>query len=265
MNAYLDYLTDGAMWSVGDPAAFPHRILEHLGYTGVALVLGFLIAFPVGVLIGHTGKGALLAINIGNAGRALPTLGVVLLVVSLAGVGLVAPLVALVLLAIPPILTATYAGVSTVTPSTVDAARGVGLTESQIAWRVEVPMALPIIIGGVRNAALQVISTATIMAYVGEGGLGRFLFDGMALQEYDQVVGGAVVLAVLAVLVDLLLALVQRLVVSPGVRPRAERRRRPVVPVPAGTAPAGTAPVGAAGTSSPIPATTVATSERSAP
>lgn len=258
MTAYLDYLGDAAMWSLSDPAAFPQRILQHVEYTGIALLLGFLIAFPLGVLIGHTGKGALLAINIGNAGRALPTLGVVLLVVSLVGVGLVAPLVALVLLAIPPILTATYAGVSTVAPSTVDAARGVGMTEAQIAWQVEVPMALPIIIGGVRNAALQVISTATIMAYVGEGGLGRFLFDGMALQEYDQVVGGAVVLAALAVLVDLLLALAQRVVVSPGVRPHAESRR----PLPQTLA---LAPVGAEGTRSTHPATPVVTSERSAP
>lgn len=223
----FSFLFDGARWSFADSDGFPARILEHLGYTVLALVLAFAVAFPLGLLIGHTGRGSFLAINAGNAGRALPTLGVLMLVVSLAGAGLLPVTIALVLLAIPPILTSTYAGIRGVSHDTVDAARGMGMTEPQIATRVELPNALPIIIGGVRNALLQVISTATIAAYVGLGGLGRYLFDGLALQDYPRVVAGCVLIAVLAVLVDLALAWAQRRVVSPGVDGRAATRRAP--------------------------------------
>ena len=222
----FSFLLDGANWVPGEPDGFPHRILEHLIYTGLAVLIAFLIAFPLGVLIGHTGRGAFLAINAGNAGRALPTLGVLMLVVALAGAGLVPAIVALVVLAIPPILTSTYAGMSSVDPATVDASRGVGMTGFQVATRVEVPDAMPIIFGGLRNATLQVVSTATIAAYVGLGGLGRYLFDGLALRDYPRVVAGAVLVAVLAVVLDLLLAAAQR---SAGVARcrRAGRARAP--------------------------------------
>lgn len=226
----LGFLLDSANWALSEPDGFPQRILEHLLYTGLAVLIAFPIAFPIGVLIGHTGRGAFLAINAGNAGRALPTLGVLMLVVALAGTGLAPAIVALVVLAIPPILTATYAGVNSVDPATVDAARGVGMTEFQIATRVEVPDALPVIFGGLRNATLQVVSTATIAAYVGLGGLGRFLFDGLALRDYPRVVAGAVLVAVLAVVLDLLLAAVQRALVSRGVDVRAERGSRRTPP-----------------------------------
>lgn len=222
----LDYLLDGSHWALADPDGFPRRILEHLEYTGLALLLGLLVAFPVGALIGHYNRGSFLAINAGNAGRALPTLGVLTLVVVLAGTGLAPVTVALVVLAVPSILTTTYAGFRSVDPAVVDAARGIGMTETQIALRVELPNAWPVILGGVRNAALQVVSTATIAAYVGLGGLGRYLFDGLATRDYPQVVAGSVVVAVLAVVVDLVLGAVQRLVVSPGVDGRAARPGR---------------------------------------
>ena len=212
----LDYLLDAAHWSLANADGFPQRILEHLGYTVLSLAIAAAIAFPIGLMIGHTGRGALVAINLGNAGRALPTLGVLMLALGLIGIGLVPVTIALVLLAIPPVLATTYAGIRSVPDETVDAARGVGMTEGQIAWRVEVPIALPIIIGGLRNAALQVVSTATIAAYVGLGGLGRYLFDGLATLQYDQVVAGAIVIAVLAVAIDLALAGTQRLLVSPA-------------------------------------------------
>ncbi|TDT32582.1 ABC transporter permease [Naumannella halotolerans] len=220
----LDYLLNPENWSLANSAGFPQRILEHLAYTGLALALAFAIAFPLGLWIGHTGRGAFLAINIGNAGRALPTLGVLMLALALVGIGLLPVTIALVVLAIPPILASTYAGIRAVPPTVVDAARGIGMTEPQIALRTELPIAAPIVIGGVRNAALQVISTATIAAYVGLGGLGRFLFDGLALRDYSRVVAGAVVLAVLAVVIDLLLAGAQRILVSPGVTGRQARR-----------------------------------------
>lgn len=229
----LDYLLDAANWSLSNPEGFPQRILEHLGYTTLALLIAAMIAFPIGLLIGHTGRGALIAINLGNAGRALPTLGVLMLALAVVGIGLVPVTIALVVLAIPPILATTYAGVRSVADETVDAARGVGMTEPQIAWRVEVPIALPIIIGGLRNATLQVISTATIAAYAGLGGLGRYLFDGLATLEYDQVVAGAIVIAALAVAIDLALAGTQRLLVSPGVGGRgADNRPTTVRPEP---------------------------------
>ena len=223
-DGIFSFLLDPANWSGSD--GLVNRTLEHLMYTVIAVVIAFVLAFPLGVLIGHTRKGAFLAINAGNAGRALPTLGVLMLVVSLVGAGLIPAIVALVILAIPPILTSTYAGVSAVDPATVDASRGVGMTESQIATRVEIPEALPIIFGGIRNATLQVVSTATIAAYVGLGGLGRYLFDGLALRDYPRVVAGAVLVAVLAVVLDLLLAALQRRLVSPGVDGRAERGPR---------------------------------------
>lgn len=223
-DGILSFLLDGANWSGNDGLVV--RSLEHLMYTGLAVAIAFVLAFPLGVLIGHTGKAAFLAINAGNAGRAAPTLGVLMLVVALAGVGLLPTTVALVILAIPPILTATYAGVDGVDPATVDAARGVGMTEQQIVTQVEVPEALPIIFGGIRNATLQVVSTATIAAYVGLGGLGRYLFDGLALRDYPRVVAGAILVAVLAVALDLLLAWLQRRLTSPGVDGRAERGPR---------------------------------------
>lgn len=221
----LSYLFAGAHWHWSDPDGFPSRILEHLGYTALSLLIALVIAVPLGLLIGHTGRGAFLAINLGNAGRALPTLGVVMLALAWTGLGLRPIIIALVVLAIPPLLTATYAGVQAVPRDVVDAAAGVGMTPTQIALRVELPNALPVVLGGVRSATLQVISTATIAAYIGLGGLGRYLFDGIAQFDYPQVVAGAVVLAVLAVVVDLLLLGAQRVLVSPGVDGRAARRR----------------------------------------
>ena len=220
-DSLLHYLFEADSWSWTNPDGFPHRVLEHLGYTAVSMLIALVIALPIGLLIGHTGRGSFLAISVGNAGRALPSLGVVVLALLLIGLGRAPVVVALVVLAIPPILTTTYAGVRAVSRATVDAARGVGMTEWQIVRSVEIPNALPIILGGIRNAALQVVSTATIAAYLGEGGLGRYLFDGLARRDYPLVVGGGVVLAVLAVLIDQLLALVQRAVVSPGVDGRA--------------------------------------------
>ncbi|MGH3360383.1 MAG: ABC transporter permease [Nocardioidaceae bacterium] len=233
-------LFDGAFWAVGNPDGFIARMLEHLQYTAIGVVIAFVLAFPLGVLIGHTNRGSLVAINAGNAGRALPTLGVLMLVVVMAGTGLLPVSVALVILAIPPILTTTYAGIHAVDPETVDAARGVGMREWQIALRVELPIAWPVVFGGIRNATLQVVSTATLAAYVGLGGLGRYLFDGLALRDYPRVFAGAFLVAVLAVVLDFVIGVVQRVAVSPGVDGRAVggRGRTPT---------AGAGPVGASG------------------
>lgn len=221
------FLVDGANWQPDNPDGITARLLEHLQYTGIALAIAAAIAIPVGLYIGHTGRFAFVAINAGNAGRALPTLGLLSLVVILIGIGLVPVIVALVVLAIPPLLTSTYAGLQSVDRATVDAARGQGMRERQVLLRTEVPIALPILMSGVRNATLQVVATATVAAYVALGGFGRFLVDGLAVREYAQVVAGAVLVAALAIVLDVLLAGAQRLVVSPGVSGRALTRSAP--------------------------------------
>ena len=214
------YLLDGSHWAWSSAGSIPHLLLAHVGYTAIALLIGFAIAFPVGLLIGHTGRGSFLAINAGNAGRSLPTLGLISLLVVLMGVGFTPVLVALVVLVIPPILTSTYAGLRSVDGNAVDAAKGMGMSGSQVLFRVEVPMALPVIFGGLRAAALQVVATATVAAYVGLSGLGRLLIDGLAVNDYGRVIAGAVVVAALAIVLDLLLGLLQRYAVSPGITGR---------------------------------------------
>jgi osmoprotectant transport system permease protein len=218
MTVLLEFLTDPAHWT--GSSGIPVRLLEHLWYTALTLLVATAVALPVGLLIGHTNRGAFLAINVGNAARSLPTLGVLIIVVLTTGIGLTPVLVALVALAIPPILTATYAGIRAVDPQVVDAARGMGMTARQVLFRAEVPVALPVIMSGVRSAALQVVATATIAAYVALGGLGRFVIDGLAVRSYGEMLAGAVLVALLAIAVDLVLAGVQRAVVSPGLTGR---------------------------------------------
>lgn len=235
------YLLDPANWDWGATGSIPHRLVEHLEFTALGLVIAAVIAIPIGLFIGHTNRGAFLAISIGNAGRSLPTFGLLSLIVTLIGLGQVPLILALVVLAVPPILTTTYAGLRAVDPAAVDAARGMGMRPLQILFRAEVPIALPLILSGVRSAALQVIATATVAAYVGLGGLGRLLVDGLSLNQYDRVFAGAVLVATLAIVIDLIGAVVQRLVVSPGVTGRATRsgKVRPTstsTPVSTGTA-----------------------------
>ncbi|MBU2670353.1 ABC transporter permease [Actinoplanes bogorensis] len=213
----LTYLFDPAHWDFST-GSIPQLIVSHLWYVLLALVLGTIIALPVGLFIGHTGRGSFIAINAGNAGRSLPTLGLLMLMVTLLGLGLLPVLIALTVLVIPPILTSAYAGLRTLDHSVVDAARGVGMRPMQVLFRVELPMALPVLMSGFRSAALQVVATATVAASVGLGGLGRLLIDGLAVNDYSRVLAGAIVVAVLAVLLDLILALAQRWIVSPGVR-----------------------------------------------
>lgn len=225
MTGVLEWLTDPANWTGG--AGVPVRLLEHVYYTLLTVVIAAAVAVPVGAYIGHTGRGALLVVGLANSLRALPTLGLLVLLVSFVGIGLRAPLIALVVLAIPPILAGTYAGVQAVDRAVVDAARGMGMGEREILLGVELPNALPLIIGGLRSATLQVISTATIAAYVSLGGLGRYIIDGLAVRDYAQMAGGSILLALLAVAADLALAGAQRAFVSPGLRTPRRARRRP--------------------------------------
>jgi osmoprotectant transport system permease protein len=211
------YLTDSFNWS--GPEGITARILQHIWYTVAALGLATAIALPVGLWIGHTRRGAFLAINMGNAARALPSLGLLMLAVLITDqIGFLPVLIALVALGIPPILTSTYAGLSGVDPATIDAARGMGMTGREILTKVEIPIALPLIISGLRGATLQIVSTATIAALVSLGGLGRYVVDGLKLRDFPQMFSGALLVALLAIALDLLFALVGRLTVSKGLR-----------------------------------------------
>jgi osmoprotectant transport system permease protein len=202
------WLTSGAQWSGSD--GIVHRLAEHLQYSLLATLIAAAIGLPLGLLIGHTGKGAFLAINLASFGRALPTVGLVVLVFLAGGLSMVPVYVALVALAVPAIVTNTYAGMTAVDPDVKDAARGQGMRGHQVLFQVELPLALPLIMTGLRLALIQVVATATIAAYVSFGGLGRYVFDGLAQRDLVQVLGGAVLVAVVAVVLDLLLSTLQR-------------------------------------------------------
>jgi len=201
----LSYLTTADNWT--GPVGLAARILEHLEYTALAVGASAVVAVPVGLLIGHTGRGRLLVVSAVNGLRALPTLGMLLLGTLLFGLGLGPSLVALMLLGVPALLAGTYAGVANVEPTVVDAARAMGMTEAEVLLRVEVPNALPLILGGLRNATLQVVATATVAAYASLGGLGRYLIDGIKEREFQLALVGALAVAALALILDGLLAM----------------------------------------------------------
>lgn len=195
----------------------PNRVIQHIGYTVATMVVSLIIALPIGIGLGHTGRGGLLAINVANIGRAVPSFGLILLMFLLAGFGFVPALVALVALAIPPIITNSYVGMQSVDPAVRQAAIAVGMSGWQQLWRVELPIALPLVMAGIRTSAVQVVSTATLAAYIGLGGLGRYLIDGLAQHDLVQVVGGAILVAILAIITEAGLAFMQRGLVSKGV------------------------------------------------
>jgi osmoprotectant transport system permease protein len=215
----LHWFAQPAQWS--GPDGIPTRVGEHLYYSILALLIAAALALPLGLLIGHTGRAGFLVVNSGNAARSLPTLGLVGLTVVVFGIGLAPTLLPLVVLAIPPILVNTYEGVRQVDAELKDAAKGQGMTGWEVLARVELPVAMPLIILGLRTAAIQIVSTATIAAYVGLGGLGRFIFDGLARREYEVMVGGAVLALALALLTEFAFVLLGKTLVSEGVRRRA--------------------------------------------
>jgi osmoprotectant transport system permease protein len=199
------------------------RVVEHLELSGAALIAGALIAVPIGLALGHTGRFAFLAVNVANIGRAIPSLALIALGLPVAfalqlGLGFWPTLFALVPLAIPPILTNTYVAVRGVSRDSVEAARGMGFSELGLLGRVELPLALPIILSGTRTAAVNVVATATLGALVAGGGLGRYIVDGLALQEYDRLFAGAMLVALLAIVVEIAFGKLERIAVSPGIQ-----------------------------------------------
>jgi osmoprotectant transport system permease protein len=219
----IAWLLDPAHWS--GPDGIPVRLIEQVGISGISLLIAAAVALPIGVWIGHTGRAATLAVNVANIGRAIP---------SLAAIGIIAPitqafdpelgfkvyptLFAMIILAIPPILVNAYAGVAGVDRELVEAARGMGFRERQILGRIEVPIALPVIAGGLRSATVQVIATATLGALFGFGGLGRYLVDGVAQNDEGQLFGGVFLVAALALVAEGAFALLQRALTSAGLR-----------------------------------------------
>ena len=200
----------------------PVAIGQHLAFTFGSVIVAALIAIPVGWAIGHTGRGREFAVALSGAARAIPTLGLVVLLYLLVGVVYKsqAAVVAFVILAIPSILAGAYAGFEAIDRTIVSAARAVGMTPWQVLWKVEVPLGLPLLIGGIRSATLQVVATVTIATYVGLGGLGFYIIQGIQLRDTAQILGASILVVALALLLDGLFALVQRFLVPRGVRAR---------------------------------------------
>ncbi len=234
MSDVIAFFLDPANWQGTN--GIPNRLLEHLVISGAGILAATVIALPIGLYVGHTGRGAGIAINLANIGRAIPSYA--MMVIPLPFTLLLAPVIgyppdfglrflpiflAMTFLAIPPLLVSTYAGLRSVDRELIEAGRGMGLRERQILARIEVPLASSIIVGGFRTATLQVIATATIGAILAGGGLGRFIFDGLSQGQsgYPSIYAGAILVSGLAIVIDGILSVVQR-----RLTPRALRKPR---------------------------------------
>jgi len=224
----ITWLTQGANWT--DPRnGILLRLWEHVTLSIVAIGAATLIALPIGLWIGHTGRGAGPVIGVANVGRAVPSVGwlgivfpIALVLLGRGGIGFVPAVIALTALGIPPIVTNTYAGMRGVDADLVEAGRGMGMRDSELVRRVEVPVALPVILAGIRISAVQIVATATLAAIVGGGTLGHFIVQGIFTRDLDRVVGAAILVAGLAIGTELIFSAIERRAVSPGLRGRAQ-------------------------------------------
>lgn len=197
----------------------PTLVGQHVLMSLAATLIAMAVALPIGVALGHLGKGGLLAINVTNVGRAVPSFALMVFFVLIFGLGTAPTLIALIVLAVPPVITNAYQGMRSVDRDLVDAARGLGMTEAQVLRRVELPIAVPVIMAGVRTAGVQVVATATLGAYVAWGGLGLLIEQGLnTATGYSELLGGAILVALLAGVTEGLLALLQRLLTPAGLR-----------------------------------------------
>ena len=225
-GSLMEFLAEVAAWFGENRSLVVQRVGEHLTLSGVALAIAIAVGGPLGLLLGHARRGAFGAINVANIGRAVPSLALMAIAVPFLGIHTGPALVALVLLGIPPILTNTFAGVSQVDADAVEAARGMGMREKEIVLRVELPLAAPVIVAGIRIAAVQVVATATLAAVIAGGGLGRLIVDGIAVSDEVRVFAGALTVGALAVATELALGALERRLVSPGARRSATRAAR---------------------------------------
>jgi osmoprotectant transport system permease protein len=221
MNSAFHWLFTASNWS--GSAGVPARLIEHIEYTLLAMVITTVIALPIGAWLGHRRRGGLVVIGLANLARALPTLGLLILVYVLSGAASWAWLIPLVALATPPIMVNAYEGVLGVDADLKDAAAGMGMTSRQVLFKVELPVALPLILLGLRTATITVVSTTTIAAYISLGGLGRFIIDGLADDNYPMVVGGALIVVVLALVVQFAFIGLGRVIVPAGLRKQARQ------------------------------------------
>jgi len=237
ISATLVWLLDPAHWQ--GPDGIPIRLWEHVWISAAAVLAASVVALPVGTFIGHTGRAASLAVNLANIGRAIPSYAILVIVLPISlrlapvvgydpslGLSEIPTFTAMTALAIPPILVGTYAGLRAVDGDLVEAARAMGMREWQVLARVEAPLAMPIILGGIRTATVQVVATATLGAVVSYGGFGRYLIDGIARNENDRLMAGVVLVAGLALVAEGAFALLQRSVISTGLRQSTSGRRR---------------------------------------
>ena len=218
----FSWLADSSHWGGAD--GIWARLGQHLSVTAIAVGVALVIAVPAGILVGHTRRGSTAVAGLAGAARSVPTLGLLTLFALWLGIGLLAPLLALIVLAIPSALAGAYAGIQAVDPAIPDAARAVGMNEARIIFQVEIPLGAPVIIGGIRAATLQVVATATLAAYVADNGLGRYLFIGLKTRDYAQMLAGAILVIALALILEVVLALVQRWVSAHVTHPGSSRR-----------------------------------------
>jgi osmoprotectant transport system permease protein len=212
----LQWFLDGAHWQ-GD-FGIPNRLFEHVYMSVISLAVAALIALPIGVTLGHVGRGGNLAINVSNVGRAVPSFALLVIAVQLVGIGFWPAFIALVALGIPPIVTNSYIGMREVDADVREAAKGMGMRDRAVLWQIELPIATPLIMAGIRTSAVNIVATATLAALVAWGGLGRFIVDGLAQRDTVQLFSGAVLVALLSIAVELGLTGLQRITTPVGLR-----------------------------------------------
>ena len=215
----MNLFVDAIRWIVDHWPIVVERLVQHVGYTMLALLVATVIAVPIGYAIGHTGKGREVAVALSGAARALPSLGLLTILALLLSTtrSLLATIIVLLVLGVPSILAGAYAGIQAVDRRTVDAAKAMGMTGWQVLWRVEVPLGLPLLLGGLRNATLQIVATATLASYIGLGGLGIIIFHGLGVRDFIEMLAGAMLVTALALVLDGIFALLQRLATPRGV------------------------------------------------
>jgi osmoprotectant transport system permease protein len=244
----FDFLTSSDQWHGNE--SIPRLLGQHVQLTVVSVLAAAVIALPIGILLGHVRTGGTIAVNIANIGRALPAFALLILAVQWVGIGdptgvltpvqSVPAFIAMFALAVPPMLANAYIGMATVDDEIRESARGMGMNGREMIWRVELPNAVPLVMAGVRTATVAVVATATLAAYVDSGGLGRYIVDGFAVNDNAKVFAGGLLVALLAIVLELLLALVQRAITSPGIRSQSRVRVRELATdrIPPGLGPA---------------------------
>jgi osmoprotectant transport system permease protein len=230
LGSVLAWFASPAHWT--GPGGVPIRLLEHVQISAEAMAVAIVVALPIGIALGHLHRLGNVAINVSNVGRAIPSFAILVIAFEIFGLGDIPAFAALTLLAIPPMLTNSYIGVRDVDAEVLDAARGMGMREGRMIFGIELPLATPLIMAGVKTSAVQVIATATLAAIVAGGGLGRYILDGLGQRDDVQVFAGALLVAVLALAVELSLSGLEQILTPRGLRERSPKI--PIEPIPAG-------------------------------